>query len=41
MSCLHILFSFIEWIVNTEFKEISNQELIIQINNLINQLDVI
>ena len=34
-------YSFIEWIVNTEFKEISIQELKIQINNLINQLDII
>lgn len=34
-------YSFKEWIVNTEFKEISMQELMIQINNLINQLDMI
>ena len=34
-------YSFREWIVNTEFKEISSQELVIQNNNLINQLDMI
>ena len=34
-------YSFREWIVNTEFKEISSQELVIQTNNLINQLDMI
>lgn len=34
-------YSFREWIVNTEFKEISIQELVIQTNGLINQLDII
>ncbi|MFH4351934.1 hypothetical protein WAJ70_22885, partial [Acinetobacter baumannii] len=34
-------YSFREWIVNTEFKEISIQELVIKTNGLINQLDMI
>ncbi|WP_284077663.1 hypothetical protein [Acinetobacter nosocomialis] len=34
-------YSFREWIVNTEFKEISIEELVIQANGLINQLDMI
>ncbi|MCU4503649.1 hypothetical protein KTI78_10780 [Acinetobacter sp. WU_MDCI_Abxe161] len=34
-------YSFREWIVNTEFKEISIHELVIQTNGLINQLDMI
>ncbi|VCW81618.1 hypothetical protein BANRA_01924 [Acinetobacter baumannii] len=34
-------YSFREWIVNTEFKEISIEELAIQANGLINQLDII
>ncbi|WP_228131952.1 hypothetical protein [Acinetobacter sp. 1000160] len=34
-------YSFRKWIVNTEFKAISIQELALQTNNLINQLDMI
>ncbi|RPE26568.1 hypothetical protein EC846_3647 [Acinetobacter sp. BIGb0102] len=34
-------YSFRKWIVNTEFKEISIQELVIQTNSLINQLDMV